>query len=184
MFGFLRAKSSALEEFEKRTFKFWEVANPSNAQRLRLRLSIISSASAIISSKTNNAGKSLIDKVYDEVIQKSGGLDVKISEIFNFNLPKHTISFSQADFISVISPPGVRLTGDTKVDGKTAIAGLCETFGQQAASWISSKAQGPFGSNGAAATLMYDLAVGGEAKGLIFVTVSKDFMETIIAMTK
>ena len=186
MFGFLKGrKSTPIENFESKAFAAWKVSNPDNGIRLRLRLAFASAAAADIHRKMALRGVPIIEKIQVDVAKASHDLSVRVSDLFNVNVPSHSIDFSMQRFLSVAASAGVGLEQNTQLNGLTAIQGLFEAFGQEGASWIDARSQGPFGPLGAASLLMHDLSVGGSDKSAIAMTdVPKAYTQALLDMTK
>lgn len=185
MFGFLKGKKpNGFEAFEDRAFRVWGVSRANHAQRLRLRLAFVASAVTIIQSKAGRSGGALIEKIQTDLVRSSRDLDVLIGDLFDVDVPSHSIDFSVESFLLAVAPPGSGLGEATKLNGLAAIDGLFGAFGQEGASWVHEKSQGPFGAMGAAALLLHDLAVGGRSDGPSSMLVAKDFMQTLAEVTK
>lgn len=186
MFGFLKGKKSTpIEEFENKAFSAWGVSNPDNAKRLRLRMAFVLAAASEIHMKMGQRSAPIIEKIQIDVAKASQDIPVRVSDLFDVNVPSHSINYSMERFLSVASPAGVNLEGSTQLNGLAAIYGLFEAFGQEGVSWISDRSQGPFGPLGAASLLMHDLSVGGSNKSVIAMTdVPKAYTQALLEITK
>lgn len=185
MFGFLKAKKHKnLIGFEKQAFKIWNVHSPNNAQRLRLRLAFVASASAILHSKFGASGASLVDTIQSEAIKISDDISVRIEDLFEVDVPDHSINFSLEIFLPAVGPKGSGLEATTMLNGIAAIDGLFAAFGEEGAVWVDQRSKGPFGPMGAAALFMHDIAVGGVSDASTSMAIAKEFTTTVVDMTK
>lgn len=185
MFKFLKGNSrNNFDAFEKEVFQSWGVSRPSDAQKLRLRLAFVSCAVAIVHRSAGDAGAHVIRKIQEDVVQSSREFSVVISDLFDVEIPSHSIDFSMEDFIEAVDQPGLGVGAKTKINGLAAIDGLFVAFGQDGASWVHDHSSGPFGPNGAAALFMHDLTLGGRSDGPSSLMVAKAFGRAIVNMSR
>ena len=185
MFGFLnKNRTDDVSSFEDKAFKAWGISQPNNAQRLRLRLAFAAASVAIISDNAGANAHVIIERMQSKIVKSSNGIDVSIGDLFDVDVPKHSIDFSMNSFISAVAPSASGLGEKTKLNGLAAIDGLFAAFGQAGASWVHSRSQGPFGPLGAAALFLHDISVGGSSDAQSSMAVAEALASALKDITK
>lgn len=183
MFGFLRKKSRGIQEFERQAFNAWRVTKTTPAHLLRLRLAFGSSTVAIAHDVAGDDGRVVVEPILAELKNDSRDLAVTCGELFDVDVPEHSIDFSMTRFLAVIDPQRIGINRQTKLNGLAAMEGLFSSFGQEAADWVDDHRDGPFGSTGAAALFMHDIALGGRSDGPSSLLVAKAFAQAFSELT-
>jgi len=157
---FRREKLQGINRFERDVLQKWEVPQSNHAERLRMRLAFASAAAAYIQSISVVNNNKAVDKIYNDVANTSKDLDIVIEDLFDVNIPDHSIEFSMRDFMRTINQRSLKVDKNTMINGLAAIDALFATFGKASASWVLERANGPLGISGSAAILIQNLVFG------------------------